>query len=690
MHSTQKKRKIQKAQCCTTTNKIREKEVFFSRFSTPTQNKLSLAEVNLKIIIEDEYTCLHDNHQFSNDNNHSFIENTSEELNQGNDYEISIISNDAHAGTPLTEKAQSDDEDCVSLEKVPLHDYTIDSTYDYCEAFTIVARHANLSKKSTNDFLSLIKSGLPIPNNMPTTEQELLLLLGVNELFTKRTLCLLCYNEFSYDNKFCPQRCSTDRSSIACIYDSNVELIIQKIIARQSSNFNEHKKNIYNNTDYEKTKDIPFGTLYQYVLKQNGYQDLISLLLHADGIGITSSTKLKMWMLSGSIVELPAKLRSRQCNMVIISIWIAYIEPPAKLWLNYSVNKLQIIKDQGIDILNVNHKLIIFGITGDCPASSLIINFINHNGYFSCWLCFIEGEHMNKKRQYRYDTVRLRTTDQYFKLSKKAELTQSNIRGHLGESVLNNILDVEFPEAIVLDYLHVSLLGHAKLIILSVYKQLKPAQRKELNSYLRNQFFPRKLVPLDPIILVFHIFSNTYFFWFYIDFFNRKLRSIDNFGFVKATEVSNVLFYGLLPHLISFMQIEQYSHLALYVCAMRLLHSGDVFDDKTSEVADQLFTEFYKDHELFYKTSQSLKLHLHAHFASLYETHGSLCNLGCFGQESFIGSVSSNHHGTQFYGDSITHFYNIDFAIQDKKKERQNLMDLMIKRPHRQVIMTIY
>ncbi|CAF4947787.1 unnamed protein product, partial [Rotaria socialis] len=178
--------------------------------------------------------------------------------------------------------------------------------------------------------------GLPIPNNMPTTEQELLLLLGVNELFTKRTICLLCYNEFSYDSKFCPRRCSTDRSSIAYIYDSNVELIIKKIMARQSSNFNEHKKNIYNNTDHEKTKDIPFGTLYQYVLKQNGYQDLISLLLHVDGIGVTSSTKLKMWMLSGSIVELPAKLRSRQCNMVIISIWIAYIEPPAKLWLNYS------------------------------------------------------------------------------------------------------------------------------------------------------------------------------------------------------------------------------------------------------------------------------------------------------------------------------------------------------------------
>jgi hypothetical protein len=69
-----------------------------------------------------------------------------------------------------------------------------------------------------------------------------------------------------------------------------------------------------------------------------------------DGISITNSTKLKMWLLSGSIVELPGKLRSRRCNMVIISIWIGYVEPSAKLWLNYSLNKLQLIKDKGTHI----------------------------------------------------------------------------------------------------------------------------------------------------------------------------------------------------------------------------------------------------------------------------------------------------------------------------------------------------
>jgi hypothetical protein len=121
-------------------------------------------------------------------------------------------------------------------------------------------------------------------------------------------------------------------------------------MTRLSSTISEYKKRIINNHDPEKTKDIPFGTLYQDLLKKNNHQDLISLLLHADGISITNSSKLKMWMLSGSLVELPAQLRSRRCNMVVISIWIAYVEPPGPLWLNYVSGKLQLIKDKGMYI----------------------------------------------------------------------------------------------------------------------------------------------------------------------------------------------------------------------------------------------------------------------------------------------------------------------------------------------------
>jgi hypothetical protein len=102
---------------------------------------------------------------------------------------------------------------------------------------------------------------------------------------------------------------------------------------------------------------------------------------------------------------------------------------------------------------------------------------------------------------------------------------------------------------------------------------------------------------------------------------------------------------------------------------MRLLHSGDVLDDQTSVVADLLLSQFHEDHEMFYTMSQSFKLHLHSHYASLYVSHGSLCHLGCFGQESFIGTVSANYHGTRYYGDSICYYYNIDSSIQSKKGE---------------------
>lgn len=101
--------------------------------------------------------------------------------------------------------------------KVPLHDYTSNSTYDYCQAFTTIARQANLSKTSTNEFLSLIKSGLPTPNYLPPTEEALLLLLGVEDLFTKRSICLSCFHELDVNEKICSLCRSTDKNLIACV-----------------------------------------------------------------------------------------------------------------------------------------------------------------------------------------------------------------------------------------------------------------------------------------------------------------------------------------------------------------------------------------------------------------------------------------------------------------------------------------
>lgn len=96
------------------------------------------------------------------------------------------------------------------------------------------------------------------------------------------------------------------------------------------------------------TYDIPFASTYQDLLKQHGKRNFISLLFHLDGISLCKSTKLKMWMFSSSILELPPKLRYRCQNMPLISIWVACKEPNIPMWLNNSIRMLQLLKTEGM------------------------------------------------------------------------------------------------------------------------------------------------------------------------------------------------------------------------------------------------------------------------------------------------------------------------------------------------------
>lgn len=290
---------------------------------------------------------------------------------------------------------------------------------------------------------------------------------------------------------------------------------------------------------------------------------------------------------------------------------------------------------------NLRYKLKIFALTGDCPALKLALSFIGHGGYYCCWLCYIRGEHKNGKRQYEFEfPIVMRDRITYQEESHIAEREGINVYGHLGVSILSPILDIPLPDAIIIDYLHVTLLGHSKALILNIFHSLKPIERVAVDSFFKKQNFPNH--------------------------FNRKIRPISNFGFVKATELKNILFYVALPIFQLYLSIEQLSHLSLFICFVRLLHGQSIIGLETNKLAEKLFENFYRDHNEFYKGLQNLVLHLHVHFVHMYNNHGALANIGCFGQEDLIGYIGSNHHGTRHYGELITYYYNIDFALHMK------------------------
>jgi Protein of unknown function (DUF1258) len=245
----------------------------------------------------------------------------------------------------VSSSSDDSDEECEDRTDTRLHDHTNVSTLDCCKDLSSFLRKANVNNSSS--LLRLIKSLLPVPNNMPCSTENLLSLLGVRDLFVKRAVCLACKQYFEYGKKQCPLCQTLDEKQIAHIFDIDICESLTTIVERLSSDIEEYKQLINDHHHRETANDIPFRLLYQALLNRNPTQNLISLLLHLDGIGLTKSTQLKLWLFSGSIVELPAKLRHRRHNMVLMSMWIGYSEPEPDLWLKSIVNEMKYLKTKG-------------------------------------------------------------------------------------------------------------------------------------------------------------------------------------------------------------------------------------------------------------------------------------------------------------------------------------------------------
>ncbi|CAF3853887.1 unnamed protein product [Rotaria sp. Silwood1] len=407
---------------------------------------------------------------------------------------------------------------------------------------------------------------------------------------------------------------SNNTKQYADVFDADYEKIFSEVIERHHVDINQYRQKIIT-TQNDETNDIPFQQIYREFQQTVSHRSFISVILHLDGIGLGKSNKLVLWLLSCTIVELPPHLRNKRENMIPLSAWIAPREPIIQSWLNECMQRLKYLKLSGILVGAIKRWFIYFiGVICDCPAMKLILNHIGNNGYYSCWYCKIRGIHISNKRQYYFEKAPImRTIDSYVNESMKAEETRENTNGHLGMSILHQILDIRLPNSIMMDYMHITLLRHTRVVT----QQL-------------------------------------------------------------ATEIKNLLFYGIIPLFYSYLPTDKAAHISLFVCAIRMLHGEKQFGSETGQLAHQLLVAYYKDHKKYYDGLENLVLHLHIHFLTQYNNYGSLNNTNCFAQESFLGAFSKNKHGSHHWGDLLMYYFNIDFALR-KKLDRSIVDNLNIK-----------
>ena len=268
-------------------------------------------------------------------------------------------------------------------------------------------------------------------------------------------------------------------------------------------------------------------------------------------------------------------------------------------------------------------------------------NMIGHSGYYPCFYCYIKGEHIRaaRKRQYQYEPpVPLRAVNSFYHNLNKAKLDNKNVFGHLGVSILAEVVDVHLPHALIIDYAHVSLLRHFGDIIITITSSLASSVRRKIDYSLRAQVFPH--------------------------FCQRKMRGIEDLSFIKAIEWKNLLLYGFIPHFMPYLTIDQLCLISLFIIGIRLIHEDNIFIPTTNATANNLLNKYYADLHMYFTFHANFALHLHQHLHEVYEFHGPLSSINTFSQEDFIGYVRKNKNGTTSFENLFAYYYNIDFFLK--------------------------
>jgi hypothetical protein len=221
------------------------------------------------------------------------------------------------------------------------------STENFCQQILQLFRSSRLSKTDQRRFLDLIRTALPIPNGLPLNMKRLLRLIGVDHvLYRKRKICLVCREQIT-ESPNCTLCLAANDENSAFIYDFDVAKILSLLLKRFWKCIAGNVTCFRDRNDRHGTNDIGFGDVYQDLLDRFTEETFVTGLLHLDGISLCESSKIKMWLCSMSIVELPPRIRYSRFNMPVISVWIGHREPVVPLWLKETMLTLNRLKISG-------------------------------------------------------------------------------------------------------------------------------------------------------------------------------------------------------------------------------------------------------------------------------------------------------------------------------------------------------
>ncbi|CAM4805911.1 unnamed protein product [Rotaria magnacalcarata] len=511
---------------------------------------------------------------------------------------------------------------------------------------------SNFDKAKVFALMRLIKSLLPIPNQLPITFNQVLKLYGKNPSSMTKFYCNQCLTLTTC--KRGEQYCTNS----TCIF-SNLKLSQRQLTEIITTNIREKleyviKKNISfftGNIDLFPDFDVTSGSRYTFITK--GIVHPITLNVFVDGAPLVRSTKSAIWPCFSSIMELPAPIREHYSNILILGLWVSCKKPDVDVFFLDIIKQITDLAENGTSIFvdgneyQIHVKTLFF--VSDLPAKSLFTKTINFNGYFACTNCITEGTLLNKQiiYPYKYNNYQSRNHEDFVTIAAGVEKSNTNAKYHssvIGIKGLSCLLKLfRYPDDIIHDYMHLICLNHVSTLLKRFTCILTKNDIDGIDSMLSNLHLPHDA----------HV---------------KYIYSIKSVNDWKAKDSRLFILNVGLPILIQHLPELYSSHFSIYCMAIKILHCPRSFEE--IELADTMIHYYCKNASTIYDQKIELySLHAHLHLPNQVLNHGAMAFTSSFCFESAIRHVKKKAHGTKHLGSQISFWYDIESIVITKKSE---------------------
>ncbi|KAF4522104.1 hypothetical protein B566_EDAN011256, partial [Ephemera danica] len=335
--------------------------------------------------------------------------------------------------------------------------------------------------------------------------------------------------------------------------------------------------------------------------------DSLLIQCNADGMPSTKSTNDQIWPI---LISFP---NFQYIEPVPVGIYYGK-EKPSNVdgYFEDFVNEINDLHENKFAFKNNSFTVKVLNFVFDSPAKSLVTCTKGHAGYYCCMRCKIKGSYHENKVVLDEFECPPRTNEEF---RTKADTNHHN---NNAESPLEHIPYVNMVADMVLDYMHLVLLGVVRMILFLFLKGkcLARLPAKSIKLFNEKIQFIRTHIPSD---------------------FSRKPRSITDLLRWKATECRLFLLYTspyLLPSIVSNSVLKHF--LSLHV-AIRILVSKTYASISNIRFARTLLDYFVRNFKSLYgRSNMTFNVHGLLHIVDDVERFGPLDDYSAFRYENFL------------------------------------------------------